>query len=72
MIYSDCSTDLKDVQQSQITEDEVIAKLKKLKEIFSMGEKCDADNFRQLIRSTGFFKSSFVDITEQFIKEEFV
>ena len=72
MIYSDCSTDLKDVQQSQITEDEVISKLKKLKEIFSMREECDADSFRQLIRSTRFFKSSFVDITEQFIKEEFV
>ena len=31
MIYSDCSTDLKDVQQSQVAEDEVISTLKKLK-----------------------------------------
>ena len=39
MIYSDCSTHLKDVQQSQIAENEVIDRLKALKAFFSMERK---------------------------------
>ena len=71
MIYSDCSTHLKDVQQFQVAEAQVITRLKKLKDIYSDGEEIDADSFRELIRSAGFFKS-FMDVTEQFIKEEFI
>ncbi len=70
MIYSDCSTHLKDVQQYQVAEDEIVAKLKKLKDIFSDGKETDAESFRELIRSAGFFKSC-MDVTEQFIKKEF-
>ena len=71
MIYTDCSTHLKDVQQSQVAEDEVITRLKKLKDIFFDGKEGDAESFRELINSTGFF-NSFADVTEQFIKEEFI
>ena len=71
MIYSDCSTHLKDVKQSRLAKHEVISKLKKLKNVYFDGEESDADSFRELIRSTGIFKS-FDDVTEQFIKEEFI
>lgn len=71
MIYSDCSTHLKDIQQYQVAEDEVVAKLKKLKDIFSDGRKADAESFRELIHSTRLFESR-MDIVEKFIKKEFI
>ena len=71
MIYSDCSTHLKDVQQSQIAENEVIDRLKALKAVLFDGKKADAENFREVIRSTRLFESR-MDIVEQFIKKEFI
>ena len=71
MIYSDCSTHLKDVQQSQIAENEVIDRLKALKDVLFDGKKADAESFREIIRSTRFFESR-MDIVEQFIKKEFI
>lgn len=71
MIYSDCSTHLKDVQQSQIAENEVIDRLNTLKEILFDKKKADAENFREVIRSTRFFEAR-MDIVEQFIKKEFI
>ena len=69
MIYSDCSTDLKDVQQSQVTEDEVIDKLEALKDVLFSGKKVDAESFREVINSTRFFEAR-TDMVEQFIKEK--
>ena len=71
MIYSDCSTDLKDVQQSQVAEDEVIDKLKALKDVLFGGEKVDAESFHEVINSTRFFESH-TDMVEQFIKEKLI
>ena len=71
MIYSDCSTHLKDVQQSQIAEHEVIDRLNAFKEILFDKKKADAENFREVIRSTRFFEAR-MDIVEQFIKKEFI
>ena len=71
MIYSDCSTHLKDVQQSQIAENEVFDKLKALKAVLFDGKKADAESFREVIRSTRFFESR-MDMVEQFIKKEFI
>lgn len=71
MIYSDCSTDLKDVQQSQVTEDEVIDKLEALKDVLFNGKKIDAESFREVINSTRFFEAR-LDMVEQFIKEKLI
>ena len=71
MIYSDCSTHPKDVQQSQIAENEVIDRLKALQAVLFDGKKADAENFREVIRSMRLFESR-MDIVEQFIKKEFI
>ena len=71
MIYSDCSTDLKDVKQSQVTEDEVIDKLEALKDVLFNGKEVDAESFREVINSTRFFESR-MDMVEQFIKEKLI
>lgn len=71
MIYSDGSTHLKDIQPSQIVENEVMDRLKALKVVLFDGKKADAASFREVIRSTRFFESS-MDIVEQFIKKEFI
>ena len=71
MIYSDCSTHLKDVQQSQIAENKIIDKLKALKDVLFDGKEADAESFREVIRSTRFFESR-MDIVEQYIKKEFI
>lgn len=71
MIYSDCSTHLKDVQQPQIGENEVIDRLKALKDILFHGKEADAKSFRELICSTRFFESR-MDIVERFIEKEFL
>ena len=71
MIYSDCSTHLKDVQQSQVGEDKVIHKLKALKSVLFDGKKVDAESFREVINSTRFFESH-TDMVEQFIKEKLI
>lgn len=71
MIYSDCSTHLKDVQQSQIAENEVIDRLKALKSVLFDSEKADAESFREVIRSTRFFESR-MDLVEKFIEKEFI
>ena len=71
MIYSDCSTHLKDVQQSQVAEDEVVDKLEALKDVLFNGKKVDAESFREVISSTRFFESH-ADMVEQFIKEKLI
>ena len=71
MIYSDCSTDLKDVRQSQVMEDEVIDKLEALKDVLFNGKKVDAESFREVVNSTRFFEAR-TDMIEQFIKEKLI
>ena len=71
MIYSDCATDLKDVRQSQVTEDEVIDKLEALKDILFDGKNINAENFREVINSTRFFEAHS-DMVERFIKEKLI
>lgn len=71
MIYSDCSTDLKDVRQSQVTEDEVIDKLEALKDVLFDGKEVNADSFREVINSTRFFEAC-PDMVEQFIEEKLI
>lgn len=71
MIYSDCSTHLKDIEQTQIAENEAIEKLNALKDFLFDGKKTDAAIFREVIRSTRFFESH-MDIVKQFIKKEFI
>lgn len=71
MIYSDCSTHLKDIEQFQISENEAIEKLNALKDFLFDGKKTDAEIFRAVTRSTRFFESH-LDLVEQFIKKEFI
>ena len=71
MIYSDCSTNLKDVRQSQVTGDEVIDKLEALKNVLFDGKKIDAEGFREVINSTRFFEAR-TDVVEQYIKEKLI
>ena len=71
MIYSDCSTHLKDIEQTQITENEAIDKLTALKAVLFDGKKTDAEYFRGIIRSTRLFESC-MEIVEQFIRKEFI
>ena len=71
MIYSDCSTDLKDIQQSQVTEDEIIDKLEALKDVLFNGKKVDVKSFREVINSTRFFEARS-DMVEQFIEEKLI
>ena len=69
MIYSDCSTHLKDVQQSRIAADEVIDKLEALTGVLFNGGKADVESFREVVKSTQFFADR-TDMVEQFIKEK--
>ena len=70
MIYSDGSTHLKDVQQSEVAENEVMGRLKALKDVLFDSRKADAESFREVIRSTRYFESR-MDLVEQFIEKEF-
>jgi len=70
MIYSDFSTHPREIQQSQVAEDTVIERLKALKDTLFNGGEVDADAFREVVRSTRLF-DAHMEITEQFIREEF-
>ena len=70
MIYSDFSTNPREIQQSGVETDSVIAGLHALKEALFNGSKGDAEGFREVMLSTRLFDSHRV-IAEEFIQEEF-
>ncbi len=70
MIYSDFSTNPREVQQSGVETDSVIADLHALKETLFNGSKGDAEGFREVMLSTRLF-DSHREIAEEFIREEF-
>lgn len=70
MIYSDYSTQPKDVRNASVSNDEVIARLRELRLIL-FGEKIpDAAEFMNIIRSTRMFEEK-LELVQQFMGEEF-
>jgi len=70
MVYSDFSTNPREIQQPQEAEGSVIEKLKLLKEVVSNGSEIDAASFKDVVRSTRLFESH-MEIVENFMREEF-
>lgn len=70
MIYSDFSTNPRDVKQKIIESSEVANRLMALKEVLFGSGEADAEVFREVVRSTRLF-DNHNEIAEQFITEEF-
>ena len=70
MIYSDFSTNPREVKQSSLSRNDVTERLLALKGILCNCGEVDADAFREILLSTRLFDSS-KDIVEKFILEEF-
>jgi hypothetical protein len=69
MIYSDYSTNPREVQQQAVEESEVLERLRLLREHLFNGSKPDPDGFREVLRSLRLF-DRHPEITERFIREE--
>lgn len=67
MIYSDFSTNPKDVRQSRPDIEDVVDRLEAMKKLLFDGKSFDADQFRDVIKSTRLFQSN-EDVIEDFIK----
>ena len=70
MIYSDFSTHPREIRQSQLAEESVFERLRALREALSVGGNIAPKDFKEVVRSTRLFES-YVDLVEQFIREEF-
>ena len=70
MIYSDYSTSPREVRQFETDGDAVIESLYALKHILSSADNCNAEAFREVMRSTRLFENCS-DIVEKFMQEEF-
>jgi len=69
MIYSDFSTNPKDINQTQPEADDMMDRLLAMKKIMFEDKPFDADEFRDVIRSTNLF-NKHENIIEEFIKGE--
>lgn len=69
MLYSDYSISPRDVQQQTVEENEVLDRLRLLREHLFNGSKPDPDGFREVLRSLRLF-DRYAEITERFIREE--
>ncbi len=69
MIYSDYSTNPREVQQQAVEETGVLDRLRLLREHLFDGSKPDADGFREVLRSLRLFER-YAEITERYIREE--
>lgn len=69
MIYSDFSTNPREMQQSEIDEDSVVDRLLTLKKILFNGKSFDVEAFREVIKSMRLF-GDHMEIVENFIAEE--
>ncbi|HRP44782.1 MAG TPA: ATP-binding protein [Ginsengibacter sp.] len=70
MIYSDYSSNPRDVDQASISDSDVVDRLMALKEALSSGSGVDADTFREVMISTRVF-DHHQELSEKFIEEEF-
>ncbi len=69
MIYSDYSTSPREIRQQAIEEEEVLDRLRLLRETLFNGSRADPDSFREVLRSVRLF-DNHTEITERFIREE--
>jgi len=70
MIYSDFSISPRDLTQARLCEEEVVRKLKSLKEVLDIGGLLEEAAFREVLRSTRLFEQHS-DIVEKYIGEGF-
>lgn len=70
MIYSDYSTNPRELRQTGLLKEEVRGRLARLKAALFEGDEGNAKSFRDIMASTRMFVGH-EDITEQFITEEF-
>lgn len=69
MIYSDYATSPRQVQQLTVAENEVLERLRLLRDHLFDGDRPDPDGFREVLRSLRVF-DQYTEITERFIREE--
>lgn len=69
MIYSDFSTNPKDINQTQPETDDMIDRLSVIKKLLFDGKSFDADQFRDVIKSMNIFKNNEA-LIEEFIRGE--
>ena len=69
MIYSDYSTDPRQLKQFVMSADAVVEKLAALKSLLSHDKSCTAEQFREVMRSTRLFEDH-LETAEAFIREE--
>ncbi|MEL0082612.1 MAG: ATP-binding protein [Gammaproteobacteria bacterium] len=70
MIYSDYSTNPRDVRQFEMESEAVRERLRELKRSLFGGQGGDAESFREVMRSTRLFED-YLEEAENFIREEF-
>lgn len=70
MIYSDFSTQPREIQQSQVAEDTVVDRLRMLKDTLFDSSEADAGTFMDVVRSTRLF-DAHMDIVDEFMRREF-
>jgi len=70
MIYSDYSISPRDLVQARLCEEEVVSKLKSLKEVLDISGLLGEAAFREVLRSTRLFEQHS-DIVEKYIEEGF-
>ena len=70
MIYSDYSTNPRDVRQFEMESEAVRERLRELKRSLFEGQRGDAESFRLVMQSTRLFED-YVEEAEDFIREEF-
>jgi len=69
MIYSDFSTSPRDLSQARLNTDEVVDKLKALKDVLDTSGPFDNEAFREVLRSTRLFEPHS-DVVEKYIGGE--
>lgn len=70
MIYSDCSTHPREINQKAVDESHTLERLKSLRQVFYGDGPGDPDAFLQIVRSTHLFDEQ-IELAEKFISETF-
>jgi hypothetical protein len=70
MIYSDFSTNPREIRQSNLAEEDIFERLRALKIALFDNDKGDARSFRQIMESTRMF-IDHIEIADKFIGDEF-
>jgi len=70
MIYSDYSTDPREVRKPRLDEDDAIGRLKLLKSVLGIHRRAESEAFLQVARSTQLF-DGHEETVDKFIRENF-